>query len=86
MRLKKKCWKNESCKHFIFDLYFLSQKNGADKMKNTLCNLALIVTSALILTSCYKMPSDDDYSTIPTTNNPDLTREKNDSMMPGLGY
>jgi hypothetical protein len=29
-----------------------------------------------ILTGCYPMPTEDDYSLIPTTNNPSVTREK----------
>lgn len=26
------------------------------------------------LTSCYRMPGDDDYSVVPVTNNPDFTK------------
>jgi hypothetical protein len=38
-------------------------------------------------TSCYRMPTDDDYSVIPMTNNPDLQRrESKQSMMPSVGY
>lgn len=45
--------------------------------------LATITITAL--TSCYRMPTDDDYSLIPMTNNRDFTREKSDGI-PGVGY
>ena len=49
--------------------------------------IALIIASTTFLcTACYRMPTDDDYSLVPTTNNPSVTCEKNDSMLPGLGY
>ena len=38
------------------------------------------------LTSCYRMPSENDFSLVPTTNNPAVTYEKNDSLMPGASY
>lgn len=44
-----------------------------------------LLTSALLLTSCYRMPNDDDYSAVPLTNHPDLTREKSD-IVPQMGY
>lgn len=28
------------------------------------------------LNSCYRMPTEDDYSLLPNVNNPDITREK----------
>lgn len=45
--------------------------------------LASFVT--VVLTSCYRMPTDDDYSLIPMTNNRDFTREKSEGL-PGVGY
>lgn len=36
------------------------------------------------LTGCYRMPTDEDWSLVPTTNNPAITCEKNDSPLPGL--
>jgi hypothetical protein len=33
----------------------------------------LILT--LLLAGCYRMPTDDDFCVIPTTNNPSVTRE-----------
>jgi hypothetical protein len=41
-------------------------------LKSTL--LILIVCSTLA--SCYRMPGEDDFSVIPATNNPSVTREK----------
>lgn len=36
--------------------------------------------------SCYRMPTEDDFSVVPTTNNPDVTCEKPRNLLPGLGY
>lgn len=41
---------------------------------------------ASIATSCYRMPGDDEYSTIPCINNPDITRAKEESAMPQMKY
>lgn len=40
----------------------------------------------LLLTSCYRMPTEDDFSVVPTTNNPAITQEKNTNFIPGMGY
>lgn len=37
------------------------------------------------LWGCYRMPTEDDYSMIPLTNNRDFTREKQQAL-PGVGY
>ena len=45
--------------------------------------------TALLLTSlagCYPMPTEDDFSVVPTTNNPDVTRDTGDSLLPGGGF
>ena len=43
-----------------------------------------IVTFAVVfLTGCYRMPTDDDFSLVPTTNNPAVTCEKSQGL-PGL--
>lgn len=39
-----------------------------------------------ILTACYKMPTEDDYSVIPTTNNPDVTRDCGTQMLPQANF
>lgn len=41
----------------------------------------------LVLSGCYRMPSEDEYSLVPTTNNPAITHEKPGSLLPGgMGY
>lgn len=45
----------------------------------------LMTFIAIFLTSCYRMPTDDDYSLIPLTNNRDFTHEKSEGL-PGVGY
>jgi len=39
----------------------------------------------LILSGCYRMPTEDDYSVMPVTNNPHITNEKQ-SALPNMGY
>jgi hypothetical protein len=48
----------------------------------------IILSTSLLLTSCYRMPSDDEYSLVPVTNNPSITFEKSSAMpgMPGASY
>ncbi|KIC71379.1 Uncharacterized protein PRO82_001843 [Candidatus Protochlamydia amoebophila] len=45
----------------------------------SLCSLLLI------LSSCYRMPGENEFSVVPTTNNPSVTCEKPNSFLPGLG-
>lgn len=40
----------------------------------------------LLLSSCYRMPTEEDYSLVPTTNNPAITYEKDDSPIPKVSY
>lgn len=40
----------------------------------------------VLLSGCYRMPGDDDFSTNPATNNPAITCEKSGGMMPGMNY
>lgn len=44
------------------------------------------VALTLFLTGCYKMAGDSDFSTIPATNNPRITCEKQGSALPGVNY
>lgn len=37
------------------------------------------------LVSCYRMPTENDFSVVPTTNNPSVTYEKNDGLLSGIG-
>ena len=48
----------------------------------------LLILALTCLTSCYRMPTEDDYCVVPTTNNPDVTRERvgTNTMMPGASY
>lgn len=55
-------------------------------MKHLILTLALLTT---LTSCCYRMPTEDDYCTVPRTNNPDLTREKSggaNAMMPNVNY
>ncbi len=42
----------------------------------------------LLLSGCYRMPTDDDCCLIPTTNNPDVYKDRSASngMTPGAGF
>ena len=40
----------------------------------------------LLTAACYRMPTEEDYCVIPTTNNPSITRERQDSPLPGIAY
>lgn len=40
----------------------------------------------LLFTSCYRMPTENDFSLVPTTNNPAITCEKSEGLVPGLKY
>jgi len=46
----------------------------------------LIASACICLTSCYRMPNENDFSLVPTTNNPAVTCEKSSSILPGMGY
>lgn len=37
--------------------------------------------------SCYRMPTEEDYSVVPSVNNPDVTREKpSNNFTPSMGF
>jgi len=46
----------------------------------------LLILLVFHLTSCYRMPEEGEVSTVPNTNNPTNTRQKNPSLMPGIEY
>jgi hypothetical protein len=47
--------------------------------------LFLIMTSPF-MGGCYRMPTADDYSLIPSTNNPQITRQRDESHLPKISY
>ena len=60
-------------------------KHTGSMVKTSLLLLALLACA----TACYRMPTEDDYSVIPMTNNPDIngvggTEDAN--PVPGLQY
>jgi hypothetical protein len=56
--------------------------------KNRFSQTCLVVlVSAVSLVGCYRMPTEEDYSVVPSTNNPDVTREKQgNNFMPTMGF
>jgi hypothetical protein len=53
---------------------------------NRIC-LYAAVCSLLMLTGCYRMPNEGEFSLVPTTNNPAVTCEKQSpTIIPGVGY
>lgn len=50
------------------------------------CSLFTAVALLSLLSSCYRMPDKDEFSVVPTVNNPSVTHEKHDNFIPGLGY
>lgn len=55
-------------------------------MNQRLFSLSLFTAAVILLSACYRMPTDNDFCTIPTTNNPSVTCEKNDNIMPAMKY
>ncbi|MGK5594227.1 MAG: hypothetical protein ACSNEK_02585 [Parachlamydiaceae bacterium] len=50
-------------------------------------NLLITLFGCLLLSSCYRMPTEDDYSLIPATNHPDITHDQGgNSLAPNLKY
>jgi len=47
-------------------------------------SIASLFILAVLLNSCYPMPTDDDYSLLPSTNNPEMTRQRAESVMPQM--
>lgn len=62
----------------------LSTKIYEPFMKSFTC--LWVFCLALSLSGCYRMPDEYDYSTIPVTNNPNITKEKSSGGMPGMKY
>lgn len=50
-------------------------------------SVCMVITTLLVLcVGCYRMPSDDDYSLVPTTNNPDITGDRGSGLAPGGNF
>ncbi|MDP1836631.1 MAG: hypothetical protein Q8K75_11990 [Chlamydiales bacterium] len=47
--------------------------------------LLFVAVLGITCTSCYRAPGENDYSTIPATNNPGITRHAN-TFQPGMAY
>jgi hypothetical protein len=54
------------------------------------CLKLSVLIGFLFFSSClYRMPSEDDVTTLPTTNNPNVTRDSNGPQklpVPGISY
>ncbi|MCE5295253.1 MAG: hypothetical protein LLF94_11675 [Chlamydiales bacterium] len=46
----------------------------------------MLLVIAFVVSSCYRMPDDGEVSTLPNTNNPQLTGHKETPLMPGIKY
>jgi hypothetical protein len=46
----------------------------------------LIAFMSTVLTACYRMPNEDDFCTIPTHNNPKVTRQNLGDFTPTMKY
>lgn len=54
-------------------------------MTYKMTSFAMLFIMILTLAGCYKMPTDQDYCVLPTTNNRNVTRERAQaSPMPGI--
>lgn len=50
-------------------------------------SIILFVFMCSCFIGCYRMPTDEDFSVVPSTNNPDITGEKQGgSFMPNVGF
>jgi hypothetical protein len=47
---------------------------------------ALCISLGTLLTSCYRMPTEDEYSLVPSTNNPASTRQRSEGLTPKMSY
>jgi len=52
----------------------------------SIVSLALFLFIGAFTTSCYRMPGEDEYSLVPTTNNPSATRQRGEGLTPKMAY
>jgi hypothetical protein len=45
-----------------------------------------LVVVLMAAVSCYRMPEEEGFNTKPLTNNPAVTREPSEKMIPGVNY
>lgn len=55
-------------------------------MRHILQTLAMTFFLSMILTACSELTTEPEYCLIPTTNNPDITRNGNAGWKPGATY
>ena len=53
-------------------------------LKTKFAFVLFLICLLMNITSCYRMPNENDFSVVPTTNNPAVTCEKSDALLPGL--
>jgi hypothetical protein len=47
-------------------------------------HFALFLLISALVTACYPMPTEDNYSILPMTNNPDVTKQRRESPIPQM--
>lgn len=57
-----------------------------NKLLSPLVAIFILTSFLFLLSGCYRMPGENEYSVVPTTNNPSVTCEKNDNLMPSMKY
>lgn len=54
--------------------------------KQIAAKLVVLGCIVSLLSACYPMPAEGEYSAIPTTNNPDVVGSHNSGLLPGGGF
>ena len=52
----------------------------------TIATLLCCLSLLNCVTSCYRMPAEDECSLVPMTNNPDITRDRGPGLAPTVAY
>ena len=57
-------------------------------MRTSIYLFVSLLFLSTVLCGCYRMPTDDDCCLVPTTNNPEVYRDRNagSTMMPSAGF
>lgn len=65
----------------------MHQHRGHMQKKQFPLILFLFLVCNFNLAACYRFPDEDEYSVVPATNNPDVTREKSSTgFTPNVGF